>query len=79
MDAIGARVTVTVGDMRMVRDISPVSGYLSQSDPRAHFGLRQSAKVDRVAIRWPNGKTTTMANVEANRFIEVMQSTSEAK
>ncbi len=71
--AIGARVTATVGKMRMVQEITAVTGYLSQSDPRAHFGLGKAAKADRVEIRWPDGRTSRLDNVKANQFIDVVQ------
>jgi hypothetical protein len=71
--AIGARVTATVGKMRMVQELTAVTGYLSQSDPRAHFGLGKATKADRVEIRWPDGRTSRLDNVKANQFIEVIQ------
>ncbi|MCK4340595.1 MAG: CRTAC1 family protein [Phycisphaerae bacterium] len=73
--AIGTRVTVTVGELKMVHEVAAVTGYLSQSDPRAHFGLAAATKVDRVQIRWPDGKTTTLDNVKANQILNVIQDT----
>jgi len=72
-DAIGARVTVKAGGLTQIEDIVPVRGYLSQADPRPHFGLGDAAKADLVEIRWPNGKTTQRRNVPANQFITVVQ------
>ena len=37
--AIGARVTVTAGGRKRFQEVIAVNGYLSQGDPRAHFGL----------------------------------------
>ena len=71
IEAVGARVTVTAGNLRMVQEVAPVSGYLSQSDPRCHFGLGRATRADRVEIRWPNGRTTTLNDVKANQIIEV--------
>ena len=73
VDAIGARVTVTVGTMRMVHEVAAVTGYLSQSDPRAHFGLGKAAKADRVEVRWPDGQVTKLENVKANQILNVVQ------
>ena len=58
-------------NLRMVQEVAPVSGYLSQSDPRSHFGLGRATRADRVEIRWPNGRTTTLNDVKANQIIEV--------
>ena len=69
--ALGARVTVVAGGLPMIDDIAPVRGYLSQNDPRAHFGLGQSARADRVTIRWPDGRTKELTDVPANQILKV--------
>ncbi|MHC4737910.1 MAG: CRTAC1 family protein [Planctomycetota bacterium] len=73
IDAIGARVTVTTGSLTQIQDVIPVTGYLSQADPRRHFGLGNAAKADKVEIRWPNGQTTNLTDVKANQFLTVIQ------
>ncbi|UCG31708.1 MAG: CRTAC1 family protein, partial [Phycisphaerales bacterium] len=73
MIAIGSRVTVTVGDAKQIREVVGVTGYLSQSDLRAHFGLGKADKADLVEIRWPGGRTTTLRNVKADQMLEVIQ------
>ena len=71
-DAIGARITVKTGGLVQVEDLIPVKGYLSQSDPRAHFGLGAAEAAD-VEIRWPNGQITRLDGVAANQFRTVVQ------
>jgi len=71
-DAIGARVTVTTDTLTQIQDVVPVTGYLSQADPRLHFGLGRSQEV-RVQIRWPDGRTTDLGNVVANQILTVKQ------
>ena len=73
VDALGARVTVTVGGVKMIREVVGVTGYLSQSDPRAHFGLGRAERADLVEIRWPDGKRTSLRNVPANQILRVVQ------
>ena len=75
VDAIGARVTVTVGEMRMIHEVCGVTGYLSQSDPRGHFGLGERVQADQVEIRWPDGTVTRIEKVKANQILEVVQGT----
>lgn len=72
-DAIGARVTVTVGSLTQLRDLIPVTGYLSQADPRCHFGLGKATKADTVEIRWPNKQTIKLTDVKANQILTVIQ------
>ncbi len=73
VEALGARVTVTVGKMRMVQEVSAVLGYLSQSDPRAHFGLGRAVKADLVEVRWPGGKTTRLKDVKAGQILAIIE------
>jgi hypothetical protein len=72
-DAIGARVTVRSGNLTQIREIIPVTGYLSQHDPRAHFGLGPAGQVDVVEIRWPDGQVQQLKNVSANQMLTVIQ------
>ena len=72
-DAVGARVTVQSGSLIQIRDLVPVTGYLSQSDPRAHFGLGDAQKADRVEVRWPDGTITSQTDVPAGQILTVVQ------
>ena len=72
-DGIGARVRVKFGGTTQVRDIRSSSGYLSQGDFRAHFGVGKSQKVDRIEVRWPSGRTSTLDNVKVNQVITVTE------
>ena len=54
-DAVGAKVTIHIGDRKLVRHRKGGGSYLSASDPRLHVGLGAAAKVDQVEIRWPSG------------------------
>jgi hypothetical protein len=72
-DAIGAVVTVAAGKLRLKRLVQSGTGYLSQDDMRAHFGLGAAGQADSVEVRWPDGTTTRLENVKANRIVEVAQ------
>ena len=71
--ALGARVTVTTGSLVQVQDAIAVRGYLSQADPRCHFGLGQAAQAETVEIRWPDRTTTVLKDVQANQVLKVIQ------
>ena len=43
------------------------SGYLSQDDPRVHFGLGTASKIDRLTITWPSGAVQVLENVAVDR------------
>ncbi|HYO83737.1 MAG TPA: CRTAC1 family protein [Bryobacteraceae bacterium] len=47
--------------------------YLSSHDPREILGLGASESADLVEIRWPSGRVTTLKNVPAGKYIEVVE------
>lgn len=58
-DGIGARISVNYKSGRTeTRELYAGSGYLSQSAPRAFFGVPRDDTPSRISIRWPDGKTT---------------------
>ena len=65
-DAIGARVSVTTGDLKQVWEIKRTVGVYSVSDPRAHFGVGTSTKIDLVEVWWPSGETQKFQGVAAD-------------
>jgi enediyne biosynthesis protein E4 len=73
VDAIGARVRVQVQDRWMVAEVQGGSSYLSQSDPRLHFGLGDSATYDAVEVRWPTGERERFAGGPANQLVVLKQ------
>jgi hypothetical protein len=68
--AIGARVSVTANGVKMIEDVNPVRGYLSQGDARLHFGLAGAQQAD-VEIRWPDGVIEKYAGVKANQILKL--------
>ena len=63
---IGARVRVTAGDLVQFDEVRGGGSYLSQNDPRLHFGLEQHATMDRVEVTWSSGKTDVIAALPAD-------------
>ena len=71
--AIGARVAVTAGGRRQVREVLSGSSYISQSDLRQHFGLGPARKVDQIEVRRPSGMVERVGNVEADQFVTLQE------
>ena len=65
-DAIGGRVKVTSGDLTQIREVDGGNGFASQNDRRLYFGLGDRDRIDHVEVRWPDGKTQTLADVSVN-------------
>ena len=55
-NGIGARIEVTAGGKRHVRDVTAGGSYLSSNDYRTHFGLGTWSGEVEIAVRWPSGK-----------------------
>lgn len=72
-DGIGSRVTVKAGGATQVRWIRAGSGYLSQSDLGANFGLGSAAQVDEVEVRFPSGATVRSGPVASNQVVVVKE------
>lgn len=70
-DGIGARVEVVSGGSRQMRERIAGSGYLSQDDPRLHFGLGAASKVDRLTVTWPGGAEQVLENLAADRILTI--------
>ncbi len=74
-DAIGARVTIVAGDRQFVRTIMAAFSYLSSSDPRAHFGLGDITKIERIDVRWPDGLIESFPPTPVDRQAELIRGT----
>lgn len=73
-DAIGARVKISVGDKIQFAQKKSASGYLSQNDPRIHFGLGSADVVDKVEITWPSGMVQVLEQVKAGQILTITES-----
>jgi enediyne biosynthesis protein E4 len=72
-DAIGARATVFVGDRRLSGEVQGGASFLSQNDPRLHFGLGTDADYARIEIRWPGGELERFPGGRANQIVTLTQ------
>ncbi len=72
-DGIGARIRVVSGDQVQVAHKMSSSGYLSQNDPRLHFGLGAASQADSIEIVWPSGRKQILVNVQAGQFVTVTE------
>jgi hypothetical protein len=56
-DVIGARIVLEAGGRTQTRFAQGGGSYLSSGDRRHLFGLGKAAKIDRLSVVWPSGKT----------------------
>ena len=72
-NVIGARVTLTIGSRALVGEVRPSGSYLSSNDPRVHFGLGKADHIDRVVIRWPNGRQEEIVDVAVDKIYRLVE------
>jgi hypothetical protein len=71
--AIGARVTVKAGKLVQFSEVRAGGSYLSQNDPRLHFGLGTEAFMSEVEVKWPSGRIEALRNVPADFIYTVIE------
>jgi hypothetical protein len=70
-DAIGAVVVLESTGSVQRRYVNGARGYLSHSDPAAHFGIPDDEDPKRLVVRWPDGRYETFEVPGKNLAIEV--------
>jgi hypothetical protein len=68
---LGAVVRVTNASGTQWQMVHSGSSYASQSELALTFGLGEDARVSRLEVIWPTGKTQTFTDLPANQVIVV--------
>ena len=63
--ALGARVEITAGDKKVLRQLSGGRGYLSQASARITAGVGHASEVS-IKVYWPDGTATESAKLPVN-------------
>jgi hypothetical protein len=74
-DAIGARVHIVAAGVEQWQEVRGGGSYLSQNDLRVHFGLTAATAVDRLDVRWPNGRQERWEHLAADRLHMLVEGT----
>lgn len=72
-NGIGARVEVTIGRQKIIREIDGGSSHSSQNSTIAHFGLGTAKIADTVRIIWVGGKEQVMFHQKANQLLKIVE------
>ncbi len=68
-DALGATITLICSDDRFVQTTRRASSYLSSGDPRAHYGLGDVTRVQRIEVAWPDGVREAFPGTDVDRMV----------
>ncbi len=69
----GSLIELTAGGKTTIQECRCPSGFLSQGDPRVHFGLGQASSVQRIQIKWPSGIVQTLTDVPVDQILKVTE------
>lgn len=72
-DGIGATVKITANGKEQITQKKSACGYLSQSDPRIHFGLGDANVVDKIEVTWPSGDVQVLEQIKAGQIITITE------
>ncbi len=72
-DAIGARVALRSGGNTQWRQVNRADSYLSQCDPRLHFGLGGATQVESLQVTWPSGRRQEVTVDAIDRMLVVKE------
>ena len=72
-DGLGAQVMLTSRGKTYSAQSRCAFGFLMQSDRRLHFGLGQSASIERLEIKWPSKQIQELTNVKADQILKVRE------
>ncbi|RME37759.1 MAG: CRTAC1 family protein [Planctomycetota bacterium] len=78
-DALGAIVELRTPAGTQIRLRRSGGGYLSQHDPRLHFGLGTSRSAEVLTVKWPDGSRQVLRDVRADRIVTIRQTCGEHK
>ncbi len=70
----GATVTIYQGVQQQYAMLSPNRGIFSAVEHLLHFGVGKASSIDRLQVRWPDGKAQTLNNVPVNQRITLKYS-----
>jgi hypothetical protein len=73
-DAVGSRVTVTVGQRKLVQEVIAGRGYQSHFGTRLSFGLGSATHADQIDVEWHGGVSEQFGKTNAGQLVILRQS-----
>ncbi|HMG16384.1 MAG TPA: CRTAC1 family protein, partial [Saprospiraceae bacterium] len=68
---LGTKVWLWSNGQMQYQELYTNRGFLSSSELLIHFGLGKFKKIDRVEVRWPDGRSQILSNVNANQRLKL--------
>jgi hypothetical protein len=68
LPANGTTIQLQTGDRNDLRQLVTGDSFTAQHPATAHFGLGEKKVVDKLVVRWPNGKTVTLTQPAVGQY-----------
>jgi hypothetical protein len=72
-DGIGARVTVSAGDLTQIDEVHSGRSYQSDFGKRLHFGVGRRSAVEQIRVNWIGGGVDIVRNIGVDRLITIVE------
>lgn len=72
-DGQGARLELVTRQGRQHNEAKTSVGYGSASDPRVHFGLGSSERVESLTVTWPSGRVQRLNGIAADQILALRE------
>jgi len=72
---IGVSCTLISNGQKQYQELSLERGYISSMPSILHFGIEKQKKVDTLSIKWPDGKSQLLTNINANSHLKINYNT----
>ena len=72
-NGFGTKVEVRSGRLLQKTELRGSQGFMSQSEPIAHFGLGQRSEIDSVRLLWPGGVLQSEIDKKVNQELQIKE------
>lgn len=71
--AVGSKLIVHCADRKIYREFFPANGFQGTGSSELLIGVGKAKKIDKLEIRWPNGKKQEFLNLPVNKIISLTE------
>ena len=68
---IGSEIKIQCQGLELYEQFKTTRGYLSSVEHVAHFGLGQNKVVDKITVKWYDGKVSELRQIKANQVLTI--------
>jgi len=78
-DALGAKVSMRVGERTIARDVRSAYSYCAANDPRIHVGIGEATAVTEITVNWPDGAIEAFGSFAHDQIVTLKRGAGAAQ